>query len=84
MSVLVKPLHKLIKRSDKNLNFSHYGKAHKYICGVQVSGHYVSQGRQNRGSNRGYKMDFNMSLNYISNDFTVRKFFSFQCTNTRL
>ena len=42
------------KRSDKNLNFSNYGKAHKYIYGVQVSGHYVSQGRQNRGSNRGY------------------------------
>ena len=58
MFVLVKPLHKLFKRSDKNFNFSNYGKAHKYICGEQVSGHYVSQGRRNRGSKSVFRNRF--------------------------
>ena len=47
-----------LKKSDENFYFSNYCKAIKYICGVQVSGQYVSQGCQNRGSNIGYKNGF--------------------------
>ena len=49
---------KLFKRSDKNSSFSHYGKAHKQICGVKVSSHYVSQGRQNRVSKSVFRNRF--------------------------
>ena len=55
MSALVKPL-QTFRRSDTNFYFSNYGKAHKYICGV--SGHYVSQGHQNRGLKSGFKNSF--------------------------
>ena len=58
MSVLVKPL-QTFKKWDKNFNFSNYGKAHKYICGVQVSGHYVSHVGAKIGAQTGdIKIDF--------------------------
>ena len=52
---------KLFKRSDKNFNFSNYGKAHKYICvednkykrGVLVSDPFSSSGAPKQGFQKG-------------------------------
>ena len=56
--ILKWPLQKKIKNQTKTSIFQNYCKAHQYIRVFLVLGHFVIQGRQNRGPKSGCKYRF--------------------------
>ena len=65
MSVLCSEAFKFILKIIQNFNFSNYCKAHQYIRDFKISGHFVIEEHQNRGSgaqNKDINMVFKIEL----------------------